>query len=50
MSAPTSPDTFIWLRNADAVAGVADIHAKEIHERVERWALDEADPANWSAN
>lgn len=32
------------------MAGVADIHAKEIHERVERWALDEAAPANWSAN
>jgi polyhydroxyalkanoate synthase subunit PhaC len=27
---------------ADAVASVADIHAREIHGRVERWALDEA--------
>lgn len=42
MSALASPDTFIWSRMADAVASVADIHAREIHGRVERWALDEA--------
>ena len=42
MSALASPDTFIWSRMADAVASAADIHAQEIHGRVERWALDEA--------
>src|SRR5262249_10344381 len=51
MSALASPDTFIWSRMADAVASVADIHAKEIHGRVERWALDEAAlPGDWSVN
>lgn len=42
MSALASPDTFIWSRLADAVFSVADGHAREIHARVERWALDEA--------
>ena len=42
MSALASPDTFIWSRIVDGVASVADIHAREIHGRVERWALDEA--------
>jgi polyhydroxyalkanoate synthase len=42
MSALASPDTFIWSRMADAMASVADFHAREIHGRVERWALDEA--------
>jgi len=42
MSALASPDTFIWSRLADAVLSVADGHAREIHARVERWALDEA--------
>ena len=41
MSALASPDTFIWSRIADAMTSVADIHAREIHGRVERWALDE---------
>jgi poly[(R)-3-hydroxyalkanoate] polymerase subunit PhaC len=41
MSALASPDTFIWSRLADAVLSGADDHAREIHARVERWALDE---------
>ena len=42
MSALASPDTFIWSRLADAALSVADGRAREIHGRVERWALDEA--------
>jgi polyhydroxyalkanoate synthase len=42
MSALASPATFVWSRLADAVLSVADGHAREIHARVERWALDEA--------
>jgi polyhydroxyalkanoate synthase len=42
MSALASPDTFIWSRLADAVLSVGDGHARKIHARVERWALDEA--------
>jgi polyhydroxyalkanoate synthase len=42
MSALASPNTFIWSRMADAMASAADNHAREIHGRVERWALDEA--------
>jgi polyhydroxyalkanoate synthase len=41
MSALASPDTFIWSRLADAVLSGVDYHAREIHARVERWALDE---------
>jgi len=41
MSALASPDTFIWSRFTDAVLSGADDHAREIHTRVERWALDE---------
>ena len=41
MSALASPDTFIWSRLADAAFSVTDSHAREIHARVERWALDE---------
>jgi polyhydroxyalkanoate synthase len=41
VSALASPDTFIWSRLADAVLSGADDHAREIHARVERWALDE---------
>jgi polyhydroxyalkanoate synthase len=41
MSALASPDTFIWSRLADAVLCGADDQAREIHARVERWALDE---------
>ena len=41
VSALASPDTFIWSRLADAVLSAADDHAREIHARVERWALDE---------
>jgi polyhydroxyalkanoate synthase len=42
VSALASPDTFIWSRLTDAVLSSADNHAREIHGRVERWALDEA--------
>ena len=41
MSALASPDTFIWSRLVDAVRCGADDQAREIHARVERWALDE---------
>jgi poly[(R)-3-hydroxyalkanoate] polymerase subunit PhaC len=41
VSALASPDTFIWSRFADALLSGADHHAREIHARVERWALDE---------
>jgi polyhydroxyalkanoate synthase len=41
VSALASPDTFIWSRFADAVLSGVDDHAREIHARVERWALDE---------
>jgi polyhydroxyalkanoate synthase len=41
MSALASPSTFIWSRFVDAVLSGADDHAREIHARVERWALDE---------
>lgn len=33
---------FVWSRLADAALSVAGGHAREIHGRVERWALDEA--------
>jgi polyhydroxyalkanoate synthase len=41
ISALASPDTFIWSRLADAEPSGADDHAREIHLRIERWALDE---------
>jgi poly[(R)-3-hydroxyalkanoate] polymerase subunit PhaC len=41
ISALASPDTFIWSRLADAEPSGADDHAREIHMRIERWALDE---------
>ncbi|HMF22485.1 MAG TPA: alpha/beta fold hydrolase [Pseudolabrys sp.] len=41
VSALASPDTFIWSRLVDALLSLADGHAREIHARVERWALDE---------
>src|SRR5262249_45498734 len=41
VSALASPNTLIWSRLADAVLSEADDHAREIHARVERWALDE---------
>jgi polyhydroxyalkanoate synthase len=41
MSALASPSTFIWSRLVDAVLCGADDQAREIHARVERWALDE---------
>lgn len=41
VSAVASPDTFIWSRFADAVLSGGDFHARNIHARVERWALDE---------
>lgn len=41
MSVLASPDTFIWSRLTDAVLCGADDQAREIHARVERWALDE---------
>jgi len=40
-SALASPETFVWARFADAMLSGADDHAREIHARVERWALDE---------
>lgn len=41
ISALASPDTFVWSRLTDAALSVTNIHALEIHARVERWALDE---------
>jgi polyhydroxyalkanoate synthase len=41
VSALAAPDTFIWSRFADAVLSGADDHVREMHARVERWALDE---------
>src|SRR5262245_39187440 len=41
VSTLASPDTFIWSRFADAVLSGADDRARDIHARVERWALDE---------
>ncbi len=40
-SALASPHTFVWSRLADAAASMGDREAREIHTRVERWALDE---------
>ena len=41
MSALASPETFVWSRLADVLLSVASHNALAIHERVERWALDE---------
>ena len=41
MSAMASPSTFIWSRVMDAALGVTDLHAMDVHARIERWALDE---------
>jgi len=40
-SAAASPDTFVWSRLTDAFLSLADERARDIHARVERWALDE---------
>jgi polyhydroxyalkanoate synthase len=42
VSAVASPETFIWSRLTDAALSIADTAAMDIHARVERWALDEA--------
>src|SRR5262249_9652657 len=42
VSALASPETFVWSRLMDAVNSAADPVARDIHARVERWALDEA--------
>lgn len=41
LSALASPETFVWLRVIDAALSAPDLHASEIHARIERWALDE---------
>ncbi|HSL80975.1 MAG TPA: alpha/beta fold hydrolase [Pseudolabrys sp.] len=41
MSALASPGTFIWSRLMDAALSIPDARARDIHARVERWALDE---------
>ncbi len=41
VSALASPGTFVWSRLLDAAMSAADRQAREIHQRVERWALDE---------
>ena len=41
VSAMASPGAFIWSRLADAAASADDSTAREMHRRVERWALDE---------
>jgi polyhydroxyalkanoate synthase len=41
MSVLAAPGTFIWSRLTDALVSLADRGALEIHNRVERWALDE---------
>jgi len=40
-SAAASPETFVWSRLMDAVLSAADSRARDVHARVERWALDE---------
>lgn len=40
-SAAASPGTFIWSRLVDAMQCMSDQQARDIHARVERWALDE---------
>lgn len=41
-STMASPDTFLWSRWLDGALSAADPSALAIHNRVERWALDEA--------
>lgn len=41
ISALAAPDSFIWSRMADAALSIANPPARNIHARVERWALDE---------
>jgi len=41
ISALAAPDSFIWARMRDAALSIADPVARDIHARVERWALDE---------
>jgi polyhydroxyalkanoate synthase len=41
MSALASPDSFVWARLTDAALSAGDPYARELHARVERWALDE---------
>src|SRR5262249_40492702 len=42
VGAGASPETFVWSRLMDAVRSAGDPVARDIHARVERWALDEA--------
>jgi polyhydroxyalkanoate synthase subunit PhaC len=41
LSALASPETFVWSRLLDGTLSIANPVAREIHARVERWALDE---------
>lgn len=41
ISAMAAPETFIWSRLADAALSAADEGARDVHARIERWALDE---------
>jgi len=41
VSAVASPDTFLWSRWLDAALSLADPAARDLHVRIERWALDE---------
>ena len=41
VSAMMAPNTFIWSRFMDAALSCADDRARDLHARVERWALDE---------
>jgi hypothetical protein len=42
ISALAFPETFRWSRPIDAPFGLVDPRSMEIHDRVERWTLDEA--------
>jgi polyhydroxyalkanoate synthase len=41
VSAMASPRSFVWSRLRDAAMSADDSNAREMHRRVERWALDE---------
>jgi polyhydroxyalkanoate synthase subunit PhaC len=41
MSAVASPGSFVWARVIDAALNAGDPAARDLHARVERWALDE---------
>jgi polyhydroxyalkanoate synthase len=41
ISAAAAPRTFVWSRMIDLAASIGDVRAREIHARVERWAMDE---------